>query len=148
MNKREVSQKRVKNLFSRIPKVKIVKYFVKEGNTYSAVYATINRMQNEGQTKKTKKPRFPTSWVGTTKAKHKRLTKNRTGISQRCLAKKFDVDQSTISRQLFKLRISYRKREQHQRANKFWLIRFLKKSILIYLQRLCVSYVTWRDSVA
>jgi hypothetical protein len=48
----------------------------------------------------------------------KRLTNNRTGISQRRLAGKFDVSQSTICRQLSKMKISYRKREKTPKYSK------------------------------
>ena len=112
MAQREVLRKRVKNLISQMPKAEIVKHFVKEGYASSTVYVTINRMQNEGPIKEAKKPGRQTSWVPATKARLKTLTNNRTGVSQRRLANKFDVDQSLISRQLSKMSISYRKREK------------------------------------
>ena len=51
------------------------------------------------------------------KAKLKRLTNNRKGVSQRKFARKFNVNQATICRQLSKMNIKYRKREKTPKYN-------------------------------
>ena len=59
----------------------------------------------------------PSSWTREKKAKLRRLTNNRKGVSQRKLARKFNVDQKTICTQLAKMNIKYRKREKTPKYN-------------------------------
>ncbi|XP_065652787.1 uncharacterized protein LOC136080106 [Hydra vulgaris] len=59
-----------------------------------------------------KHPGRPTSWTREKKAQLTRLVNNRKGVNQRKIGIKFGVNQSTIGRQLKKMKIKYRKREK------------------------------------
>lgn len=110
--KREALRERVKNLIPQMNKSEIVHHFVKEGIARSTVYDAINRMENDQPIKDNKRTGRPTSWTTQKKNRLKRLVNNRTGVSQRRLGKKFGLHQTTIGRQLAKMRIQYRKREK------------------------------------
>jgi transposase len=109
---REALRERVKNLIPQMNKSEIVHHFVKEGIARSTVYDAINRMENDQPIKDNKRTGRPTSWTTQKKNRLKRLVNNRTGVSQRRLGKKFGLHQTTIGRQLAKMRIQYRKREK------------------------------------
>lgn len=114
---REALRKRVKNLIPHTSRSEIVGHFVKEGIARSTIYDTIERMQTTQAITDKKKTGRPSSWTAARKAKLKRLTKNRTGVSQRTVREKFGVHHTTIGRQLAKMGISYRKREKTPKYN-------------------------------
>jgi hypothetical protein len=109
---RESLRKRVKILISQMKKSEIVKHFAIEGIYRSTIYNTIDKLQTAQPISDKKRSGRPTSWTAAKKTKLKRLTNNRTGVSQRRLGKKFSVDQRTIGRQLSKMSIFYSKREK------------------------------------
>ena len=90
----------------------IVNHFSLEGYTRATIYNTLDKITSPQPIHDIKRSGRPTSWTSANKTKLKRLTNNRTGVSQRGLARKFQVNQSTISRQLAKMNINYRKREK------------------------------------
>ena len=90
----------------------IVAHFQAEGFSRRTIYATINRLQAGQPIKDKKRTGRPSSWNASRASKLKRLVNNRTGISQRGLGRQFSVNHSTISRQLARMSISYRKREK------------------------------------
>lgn len=113
-------QNRVKNFFVKNPEISkadAANHFIQEGICKKTAYNYINR-ELEGQALQVKKKSDNSStWDKAKLAKLKRLTNNRKGVSQRKLAKKFNVNQSTISRQLAKMKITYRKREKTPKYN-------------------------------
>ena len=113
-------QKRVKNFFVKNPeisKVDAANHFIKDGICRKTAYNYINR-DLKGQSIKVKKNiDRPSTWARDKLAKLKKMTNNRKGVSQRKLARKFNVNQSTISRQLAKMKITYRKREKTPKYN-------------------------------
>jgi len=121
---RESLRNRVKNLISQMKKSEIVSHFEKEGFARSTIYNSINRNQTGQSISDNKRTGRPTSWTAAKKRQLKRLVNNHTGVSQRRLGKKFDVNQRTVGRQLNKMGILYRKREktpkyspeQHEKA--------------------------------
>ena len=112
VTERETFRKAVKNMISQMKKSYLVAHFTKQGIARRRIYNTINRIQNGEPIKDNKTTGRPTTWTTATKKKLKRLTNNRTGVSQRRLARKFAVHQRTVGRQLKKMGISYRKREK------------------------------------
>ena len=114
---REALRKRVKNMIPHMKKSEIVHHFVKEGIARSTVYDTINRMHTMQSISDKKKTGRPSSWTASKKTRLKRLTNNRTGVSQRALGKKFAVHQTTVGRQFKKMAITYRKREKTPKYN-------------------------------
>ena len=112
VTERENFRKAVKNMISQMTKSDLVAHFTKQGIARSTIYNTINRIQNEGPIQDNKRTGRPTTWTTAAKKKLKRLTNNRTGVSQRRLARKFGVHRRTVGRQLEKMGISYRKREK------------------------------------
>lgn len=112
---RIILQKRVKFFLGKNASWKrsdLVKQFVSEGYARASIYNVLNKLETHKPTEDKKKTGRPTSWTATRRAKLKRLANNRTGVSQRGLAQKFQVHVSTISRQLAKMDIKYRKREK------------------------------------
>ena len=109
---RENRRKRVKILSPQMKKSVIVRHFEKEGIARRTIYETISRMQNEESIKDKNKTGRPTSWTAARKRKLKRLVNYRKGVSQRGLGKKFELDQSVISRKIPGMGISNYKREK------------------------------------
>ena len=109
---REAFRKRVQIVVSHMTKSEIVKHFLKEGIARRTIYDTINHLQTAQPIKEKKRSGRPSSWTATKKSKLKRLANNRTGISQRRLARQFNVHQTTVGRQLSKMGILYRKHEK------------------------------------
>jgi transposase len=113
-------------MISQMAKSDIVAHLTKQGIARSTIYNTINRIQIGDPIKDNKRTGHPATWTAARKTKLKRLTNNRTGVSQRRLARKFDVHQTTVGRQLTKMDISYRKLEkkpkysavQHEKVKK------------------------------
>ena len=112
VKQREFFRKRVEILIPQMEKSKIVAHFQAEGIPRRTIYATINRLQAGQPIKDKKRTGKPSSWSAFKANKLKRLVNNRTGISQRSLGGQFAVNQSTISRQLARMSINYRKREK------------------------------------
>jgi hypothetical protein len=109
---RETLRKRVKFMLPQMKKSEIAKHFAKEGIAQRTVYHAIDKLQTAQPIKEKKRTGRPTTWTPAKKANLKRLVNNRTGVSQRRLGRKFAVNQSTVSRQLTKMSIPYRKREK------------------------------------
>ena len=112
---REFLRKSVKNFIVKNPnqkKSEIVNHFVQEGYVRSTVYNNLNRLSTSSSIKDKKRTGRPSSWTAANKNKLKRLTNNRKGVSQRKLAKKFNVSQRNISDQLSRMKIECRKREK------------------------------------
>ncbi len=115
VNERENLRKSVEIFLGRNPNSKqasVVAHFSREGYAACTIYNTLKRLRTKQPIHDKKKTGRPTTWTPTRRQKLKRLTNNRTGVSQRRLARKFDVDQRTICRQLSKMSIQYRKREK------------------------------------
>ena len=113
-------EKRVKNYFVNNPnisKADAANHFIQEGICRKTAYNYINRELNGQSLQIKKNSGRPTSWSKEKLAKLKKLTNNRKGVSQRKLGRKFGVNHSTISRQLAKMKISYRKREKTLKYN-------------------------------
>ena len=108
----ETLRKRVKIMLTQIKKSEIVKHFEMEGFARRTIYNTLNRLESGGDIKNKKKTGRPTSLTAARRSRLKKLTNHRKGVSQRRLARKFEVSQSTICRQLKKIKISCRKREK------------------------------------
>jgi hypothetical protein len=113
MAEREALRKRVKNLLPQMKKSDIVKHFVMEGIASSTVYNTIKRIATKLPIKDKTRTGRPSSWTTARKARLKRLVNNRTGVSQPRLGRKFGLHQTTIGRQIKKMKIPYRKREKN-----------------------------------
>ena len=103
MTKGETFRKAVKNMISQMKKSDLVAHFTKQGIARSTIYNTINRIQIGEPIKGYKRTGGPNTWTAATKKKLKRLTKYRTGVSQRRLDRKFAVHQITVGRQLTKM---------------------------------------------
>ena len=116
VKKREILRKRVSTFKTKNPSFSIsdifVKHFVCQGYARSTVFGTLLRLSTTRSFTDKKKPGRPSSWTAARKARLKRLTNNRKDVSQRKLAHKFDVNVSTIRRQLSKMKISHHKREK------------------------------------
>ncbi len=91
----EVFRSRVKIMIPHMAKSEMVKHFLKQNVPRSTIYSTIDRMANDGGVS-------DADIVGTCKE----------GQAQQKLARKFQVHQTTISRQLVKMAIKHRKREK------------------------------------
>ena len=109
---REFFRERCKSMIPQFKKNEIVSHFVKEGIARSTVYKTINRLETDPSITDNKKTGRPLKLTTANRLNLKRLTNNRFGVSQRTLGNKFSVNQSTISRNLSKLGIKYRKRQK------------------------------------
>ena len=79
------------------------------------IYNTIEREKDEGSLKDNLRTGRPTVLDTHQSKRLKRLVNNRTGVSQRRLEQKFQVNQTTIGRALEKMRISMYKREKTPR---------------------------------
>ena len=90
----------------------VVKHFVLQGHARSSVYKVLDKLATPQPIKEKKRTGRPSSWTPANNQKLKRLTNNRTGISQRKLGRKFGVSHMTIGNQLSKMKIKYRKREK------------------------------------
>ena len=108
----EAFRKRLKFVIPSMKKSEIVKHFEKEGIPRSTIYANIERLQSGGSIEDNERNGRPTSWTATRLNQLKKLTNNRKGVSQRRLARKFRVHQTTICRGISKLKISCHKREK------------------------------------
>ena len=130
-NERAVLQKNVKNYFvknRKSSKAEAANHFIKEGYCRTTVYAYINRELNGQALKPAANGGHSSTWTRKNKTTLKRLTNNRKGVSQRKLARKFNVNQSTICRQLAKMKIQYRKRKKTPKYNDEQLLRAQKRS--------------------
>ena len=115
VKEREILRERVSTFKEKNPTFKksdIVKHFMSEGYARTTVYNTLERLSATSSFADKKKLGRPSSWTAARKVKLKRLTNNRKDVSQRKLARKFDVDVSTICRQLSKMQIKHHKREK------------------------------------
>ena len=108
----EAFRKRLKFVIPSMKKSEIVKHFEKEGIPRSTIYANIERLQSGGSIEDNERNGRPTSWTATRLNQLKKLTNNRKRVSQRRLARKFRVHQTTICRGISKLKISCHKREK------------------------------------
>ena len=126
---REVLRKNVKNMIPQFKKSEIVNHFKKEGYKERTIYNTIEHMRTG------RPPVLDTHQ----RKRLKRLVNNRTGVSQRRLGQKFQVNQTTIGRALEKMHISCYKREKTPRSTE----KQAKKS-----QELCrkLANLFYRDS--
>lgn len=100
----------VKNPNSR--PIDIVDHFVKEGYARATLFKNVKRCSEDVPIKDKKKSGRPSSWTCARRSRLKRLTNNRTGVSQIKLGLKFGVHQSTVSRQLRKQGIKNYRREK------------------------------------
>jgi transposase len=112
VQEREDLRKRIQKMIPHTKKADIVNHFAKEGIARRTIYNTFNKLESSQPLKDKKKTGRPSSWTAYRTRKLKRLVNNKTGISQRQLARKFSVHHSTINRRLSKMKISYRKREK------------------------------------
>jgi transposase len=133
VSERETFRKAVKKMISQMTKSDIVAHFTKQEIGRSTIYNTINRIQIVDWLKDNKRTGRPTT--APRKKIIKRLANNRTGVSQRRLARKFDVHQTTVSQQLTKMGILYRKSEKTPKysAEQFERLYFRIEPILPYL---------------
>ena len=76
------------------------------------MFGVWDKLETDQPIREIKRTGRPTSFTPLRKSKLKRLTNKRSGVSQRKLAQKFGVGQATISRQLSKMKVNYRKREK------------------------------------
>lgn len=90
----------------------IIRHFVQLGEARSTMYSVLNKLTLDRSVKERARTGRPSTWTIKRRYQLKRLTNNRCDVSQRKLASKFDVDKSTICRQLKKMSISFRKREK------------------------------------
>ena len=112
---RESFRRRVQIFLGKNPSWRtseLVKHFSLEGYASNTIYTTLKKLASPQPIQDKKRTGRPTSWTAANKQKLKRLTNNRTGVSQRGISQKFKVDQKTICRQLAKMNINYRKREK------------------------------------
>ena len=115
VKEREIIRKHIKNFTVKNPnalRAEIVNHFSKQGIARRTIYNNINKLGTPQPKKDYKKTGRPTSWTSTKSHQLKRLVNNRIGVSQRRLAKKFQVSQSNICQQLSKMKISSFKREK------------------------------------
>ena len=108
--RKRISVFKTKN--SGLGKNKIVQHFSSEGYATRTIYNALQRRNATSSFMDKKRTGRPFRWTTRRKSKLKRLTNNRKDVSQRKLASKFKVNVSTISRQLSKMQIKYRKREK------------------------------------
>ena len=94
-----------------------MQHFANEGIARRINNNAINRLANKQPIKDKSRSGRLTSWTPDKTSKLKRSVNNRFGVSQRGLGKKFEVHHTTISRQLAKMSISYRKREKTPKYN-------------------------------
>lgn len=112
---RELLRNLVKNFIVKNPndnKSKIVNHFVQTGFARRTIYNTLDKLSTTSSINDNKRTGRPSSWTADKKNKLKRLTNNRKGVSQRKLARKFNVCQTNISAQLARMKIECRKREK------------------------------------
>lgn len=115
VSEREFFRKRVQDFIGKNPtfsKAEIVNHFVLEGVARRTMYSVLDKLGTSSSIKERKRTGRPSSWTSDRKKRLKRLTNNRCNVSQNDLAPKFNVNQSTICRQLAKMKITYRKREK------------------------------------
>ena len=89
---REVRRKNVKNMIPQFKKSEIVNHFTKK----EPFTNTIERMKHEGSLKDNLRTGRPPVLDTHQRKRLKRLVNNRTGVSQRRLGQKFQVNQTTI----------------------------------------------------
>ena len=109
---REAFRKRLQYVLPHMKKSEIVQHFVKQGIARTTVYDNIKRLQTKQQIEDKTRTGRPSIWTADKKARLKRLTNNRTGVSQSGLGQKFGVHRTTVGRQLARMGIPYRKREK------------------------------------
>ena len=115
VKEREILRKRISIFKTKNPglgKNKIVQHFSSEGYAKRTIYNALQRRNATSSFMDKNRTGRPSSWTTRRKSKLKRLTNNRKDVSQRKLASKFKFNVSTISRQLSKMQIKYRKREK------------------------------------
>ena len=118
VREREAFRKRVQNFLVKNPNlkksevVKLFRYYGKEGIPSRTMYDVMDKLETDEPIKEKKRTGRPSSLTAAKASKLKRLTNNRTGVSQRRIARDFQADQSTICRMLSKMGIKYRKREK------------------------------------
>jgi len=106
-------RKNVKNFIVKnkdAKKSEIIKHFQKEGFIRQTINNTVNRLVKEEALLDKKRTGRQSTWTPQRTAKLKRLTNNKSGISQRKLGNVFHVHQTTVSRKLKNIKIKYRKR--------------------------------------
>ena len=81
-------------------------HFKKEGYKERTIYNTIERVEDEGSLKDNLRTGRPPVLDTHQRKRLKRLVNNRTGVSQRRLGQKFQINQTTIQRALDKMHIS------------------------------------------
>lgn len=101
-------------------KVEVVSHFVKEGFAKSTVYATVDRLNIDpsiNSTNDKKRTGRPSKLTKRQIGNMKHTARNRLGVTQRKLARKFKVSQPTICRNLAKAGLKYRKRIKTPKYN-------------------------------
>lgn len=115
MNNKEGFRKRVYSFFEKNKKKGkkfTVDHFVSEGESKSTIYDIINRHKSGKSVMDKKRPGRPARiFIKRATSTLKRLTNNKTGISQRKLAKRFDCSLSYINKKLESLSIKCWKKQ-------------------------------------
>lgn len=114
MNPRAMKQidirRRVFDLVGRMSKIDIVKHFQHENIPRSTIYSIIKRFENGLPVEDKPRKGRPCKLNKQQQRKLKDCTQDRVGVSQRKLARKFDVSRSCIRRNLKKMGLKYHKR--------------------------------------
>ena len=122
---RELLRNLVKNFIVKNPnanKSKIVNHFVQTSFARRTIYNTLDKLSTTSSINDNKRTGRPSSWTADKKDKLKRLTNNLKGVSQRKLARKFNVCQTNISAQLARIKIKCQKREKTPKYSKLTLV--------------------------
>lgn len=113
VKERETFRKLVKKFIVKNPtkkKSEIIAHFVQQGIPRSTLYRLVKRLDTNQSTKDLKRFGRPSKWTTEKLKKLKRLTNNKNGVSLRKLGNVFSVDHKTISYNLKKMNIKYRKK--------------------------------------
>jgi transposase len=112
---KEALRKRINLIFVNNPGMQtseIVHQLEKEGYARRTVYNALDRRKKGQPIFDKKRSGRPSTWTSSMKATLHRLVNNRKGVSQRKLARKFGKNESTIGRQIKKMKINNFAREK------------------------------------
>ncbi|CAF4216456.1 unnamed protein product, partial [Rotaria sordida] len=122
--------KRVFSMLGRqnnLKKSDIVKHFMQEGFKRSTIYNIIKRYEIDLPVEDHPRSGHPTHFDKKNLKRLQYATENRVEVSQRKLARKFDVAQSTIHYKLKKIDLKYYKRQKAPKYTKKQLEKIPKK---------------------
>ena len=114
-SEREYLAKRIVQHYANIAKHEkkiTINHFLQEQIPRSTIYRIIKKYEEFGTTDEKPRAGHPKKLSTQQLTRLKRLTDQKTGISLRQIAPKFNVNISTISRQLKAMGITYRKRKR------------------------------------